>query len=124
MARDDWFRNTDWNRDVESAFLRKLGRAKHKAQYLRVQASILAESHPEIALRLLDQYFALGDHFDRALAHVHRATALLSLSELERAIEEYEAALAVEASRPNVGTRASFDLPLLIAERRVESRYT
>jgi tetratricopeptide (TPR) repeat protein len=123
MARHDWYRNTNWNSDIESAFFTKLARAKHKFQYLRIQASILAESHPQIALRPLDQYFGLGANFDRALAHVHRATAHLSLGELERAVEEYETALAVEASHPNFGTRAVFELPLLIAERRIEARY-
>jgi len=46
MARYDWYTNKNWNYDIESVFA-KLGRAKDKAQYLRIQASILATSHPE-----------------------------------------------------------------------------
>jgi tetratricopeptide (TPR) repeat protein len=123
MARNDWFRNTEWNDEIETAFFAKLARAKDKTQYLRLQATILASSHPKIALRLLDQYFALGDNFDRAQAHVDRATAFLALGRLERAIGEYESALAVEASRRNLQTQAIFDLPLLIAERKDKARY-
>lgn len=123
MARYDWYTNKNWNYDIESAFFAKLGRAKDKAQYLRIQASILATSHPEAALRLLDEYFALGDRFDRPQAHADRATAFLSLGEMERAIQEYEAALAVEARRPNIQTQAIFDLPLLIAEYKIQAQY-
>ena len=123
MGRESWYRNSDWDAGIEAQFFAKLGRAKDKAQYLRVQANILAKRHPAVALRLLDQYFALGDHFDLAQAHVDKATALLSLGDAEGAVEAYEAALAVEARRPNFETQAHLDLPLLVAERRDEMRY-
>jgi tetratricopeptide (TPR) repeat protein len=84
---------------------------------------MLARSHPAVALRLLQQYFELGDHFDLAQAHVDRATAMLSLGNVEGAVEAYEAALAVEERRPNVRTQAYLDLPLLIAERKDELRF-
>lgn len=56
MARGDWFRNSNWNDAIETAFFAKLRRARSKAQYLKIQACTLAEKHPEVALRLLDQY--------------------------------------------------------------------
>ncbi len=123
MTRHSWCRNWDWDSRIESAFFAKLGRARNKAQYLRCQASILAKRHPTVALRLLDQYFSLGDHFDLAQAHVDRATAFLSLADIEHAIEAYEAALSVEERRPNISTQAYLDLPLLIATRRDKMRY-
>jgi tetratricopeptide (TPR) repeat protein len=123
MTRDSWFRNSDWNSDIEAAFFAKLGRAREKGQYLRIQAYSLANSHPRVALRLLDQYFALGDRFDLARAHVDRATALLALNDPEGAIEAYEAALSAEVRRPNVMTSASLDLPWLIARRKDRARY-
>lgn len=77
----EWFRNARWNESVERSFNEKLRRARRKEQYLRIQASTLACSHPEVALRLLDRYFELPDDFDHAQAHVDRATALLALHE-------------------------------------------
>src|ERR1700730_18651495 len=125
MAGDDWFRNTDWNRDIERAFFAKLGRASagNKAQYLRIQAGTLPNTHPETALHLLDQCFTLGDISQLAAAHVDRATALLALGNAEDAIAAYEAALSTEERHPNVRTRAHLDLPFLIAVRQHKTHY-
>jgi hypothetical protein len=123
MPRHDWYRNSDWNSEIEAAFFAKLGRAREKGQYLRIQAYYLANNHPRVALRLLDQYFALGDSFDLAQAHVDRATALLALNDPEGAVEAYEASLSAEERRPNVRTSASLDLPWLIARRKDRARY-
>jgi len=123
MARDDWFRNTEWNSEIEAAFLVKLKRARDKAQYLRIQACTLARKHPAAALYLLEQYFGLGEHFDHAQAHVDRATAHLALGSLEEAIRSYEAALATEEKRPNLKTQAYLDLPFVIATQGIRGRY-
>lgn len=123
MARDDWFRNNDWNADVESGFFSKLKRTRNKAQYLRIQACILASRHPRVALRLLDEYFALGENFDEAQAHVDRAHAHLSLGEVDNAIAAYESALAVEEQRPNLRTNAYILLPFVISLHHVNPRY-
>src|SRR5688500_13421369 len=109
----DWFRNTTWNESVERAFDEKLRSAKRKEQYLRIQASTLARSHPDVALKLLDRYFELTDNFDHAQAHVDRATALLALGRVSDAIASYEAALAREAAFPKLQTQAYLDLPYL-----------
>jgi len=123
MARDDWFRQTDWNTEIESAFFEKLRRARDKQQYLRIQASTIAGRKPRVALRLLDEYFTLGDHFDVAQAHVDRASAYLALNEIESAIGALEAALAREEKYPRLLTIAYLDLPFLIASHRIQSRY-
>ena len=123
MAHDDWFRNPEWNSEIEATFFAKLKRARDKSQYLRVQACTLAATHPRISLRLLDQYFAIGDNFDAAQAHVDRATAFLSLGQMEDALTSYESALSVEAKRPNYQTQASLDLPFVIACQGIVARY-
>jgi len=123
MARDDWFRQTDWNAEIEAAFFEKLRRARDKKQYLRIQASTIAGRKPEVALRLLDEYFALGDHFDQAQAHADRASAYLALGDSEHAGAALEAALAREEQYPRLLTYAYLDLPFLIASHRIESRY-
>ncbi len=119
----DWYRNTTWNESVERAFDEKLRRAKNKDQYLRIQACTLARSHPEVALKLLDRYFALPDDCHDAPAHGDRATALLALGHVTDAIASYEAALAREAAFPNLQTQAYLELPYVIATRRVRDQY-
>jgi tetratricopeptide (TPR) repeat protein len=120
---DDWFRNTSWNCEIEDAFYKKLARAKDKHQYLRIQASLLGSRYPEVALRLLDEYFALGDHLDAAQAHAQRAAAYLCLNQIDSAILAYEAALAREVIFPSLRTRACLELPFLIATRRLSQHY-
>jgi tetratricopeptide (TPR) repeat protein len=119
----DWFRNTIWNESVERAFNDKLGRARRKEQYLRIQACILARSHPQVALKLLDRYFELPDDFDHAQAHVDRATAFLALGRVGNAVAAYEAALAREAAFPNLQTQAYLDLPYIVATRGIREQY-
>jgi tetratricopeptide (TPR) repeat protein len=123
MVRDSWFRQTSWDAQIEEAFQKKLGRAREKSQYLRIQAGILASRNPEIALRLLDQYFDLGEHLDWAQAYVDRATAYLNLDKTDLAIAAYEAALAREDSYPKVLTQAYLELPFIIATTRLSARY-
>jgi tetratricopeptide (TPR) repeat protein len=123
MARNEWYRNTEWTVEIERAFHAKLARSRRKSQYLRIQACVLAKSHPAVALRLLDDYFESGDDFDEAQAHVDRATAYHSLGEHEKALESYECALAVEAKKPFVKTQAYIQLPYLVATIAVKARY-
>ena len=121
----DWFRNTTWDGSVERVFKEKLGRARrnNRAQYLRIQAATLAGSHPEVALKLLDEYFEMPDHFERAQAYADRATALLALGRVDEAVSAYEAALSREAAFPNLRTRSYLGLPYVIATRRMRSLY-
>jgi tetratricopeptide (TPR) repeat protein len=123
MGSEDWYRNTDWGPDIAARFEEKLRRARRKEQYLRIQASILADRHPEIALNLLDRYFRMPTHFDHAQGHADRARAFLALGRLEDALVSYEAALRREDEYPNLLTQAAIDLPFLIATRQVAGRF-
>jgi tetratricopeptide (TPR) repeat protein len=123
MARDDWFRNADWNESIEKAFFAELDRVRNKQQYLRIQAYTIARSHPRVALRLLDEYFRLGKHFDYPQAHIDRAAACLALGDCTQAILSYEAALAFEERRPNFTTQAYIDLPFVVACQGIVARY-
>src|SRR4051794_37757046 len=96
----DWFRNKDWNADIAARFDAKLRRARDKQQYLRIQASYLADVQPEVALALLGRYFALGDHFDMAAAFVDQSTAHLAQRETDAALHSLQRARARERERP------------------------
>ena len=119
----DWFRNTDWSATIEAEFNENLSRARRKEQYLRIQASTLARTNPEVALRLLDRYFELPDNFDHAQAHVDRAAAFLALMRIDDALDSYEDALARESEFPKLRTEAYLELPFQIAVLRLRNRY-
>lgn len=124
VSREDWYRHKDWSPTIEADFFAKFASARNKAQYLRIQASTIAQSHPEVALGLLQRYFELGEHFDIAQAHYDRATAQLALRNIPGAIESYEAALEREEIYPHLKTNAYISLPVLIARERLKDRYS
>jgi tetratricopeptide (TPR) repeat protein len=123
MAKDDWFRNSDWNPAIEARFFEKLRRARQKGQYLRIQASYLSDTRPDVTLQLLKEYFALGDDFDQAQALVDEADAYLSLGKLEAAIESLQRALQRERILPCLFTQAWSDYAMLVATQRIESLF-
>ena len=123
MTANAWFRNSRWNEDIAGVFEQRLKRARRKGQYLRIQASSLANTEPKVALQLLDRYFALGDDFDLAQGHVDRARAFLALGEQELAFESFECALEREREFPKMQTLAPLEFPYLIAIHGVRGRF-
>lgn len=121
---ENWFRNTEWNTEIELRFFEKLSRARGKAQYLRIQACTLARTHPLVTLNLLERYFEVRDHeHDLAQAYVDQATAYESLGEIELAVRSYELALDREEEFPHSLTQAYLELPSLIFNRKLKGRY-
>jgi tetratricopeptide (TPR) repeat protein len=123
MGRDDWFRNTTWDAATEARFIEKLHRARDKQQPLRIQANYLVKRHPRAALVLLDKYFALGDHFDKAQAYLDQAEAYLALNAQEEALQALKNALQREREFPNAKTEAWSRYALLVAEKRLDHLY-
>ena len=123
MSDEDWYRNKEWNEEIERNFFAKLKRARRKEQYLRIQASTLAKKHPNVALLLLEQYFSLKDDFDNAQAFCDMATAYLAKGEVENAVDSYSKALAREAEFPNLKTDAYILYPLTIVENKLQNQY-
>lgn len=123
MSRHEWFRNDHWNAEIELAFYSKLKRSRKKAQYIRIQACYLCRSYPQIALQLLDEYFALDDHFDDASAFGTKAECYLALGDVNCAIHAYEQAVAQEEQFRGPRTQSRIELPYLIATHQVRSKY-
>jgi len=124
VSREDWYRNKDWNPEIESAFRSKLSRSRSsRPQYLRIQASCLAYSHPQAALTLIDEYFETGDKFDVPNAYCAMAGALLALGRVGDAVDAYKRALDWEEIHPRHLSTARIDLPKLIADCRLANEY-
>ena len=124
MRSEDWYRNKCWDAEVEAAFNDKLSRARsQKAQYLRIQGSLLKESAPDAAIELLMRSIEEGDDFHIAHAHLDIAHANCVSGNVDAALEALEAVLEQEERQPNVRTTAAYDFAFLVALHQRQERY-
>lgn len=124
MGSEDWYRNTRWNADIEAAFDAKLARSRsQKAQYLRIQGSILKDSHPEAAIRLFDRCIAERDPFQTAHALLDMAHAYYVMGDVERALVTLEATVEQQVQEPISRTTAPYDYAMLVALHERTERY-
>ena len=121
----DWFRNTDWNEDIEAAFFERLGRARsQRDQYIVIQALTLAESHPKVALRLVDFYFETRtDTFDDGRARLAAARARFADGGYEEALDEFEVALSKQNSGGSMYVASPLQFAFLAARYRSSKHY-
>jgi hypothetical protein len=121
----DWFRQEEWNENIEQEFLAKLARARtQRDQYLVIQALTISKSAPTVALRLVDLYFdTKKDSFEDVRALSAKADAYLALGNIELAIDAMKCILAIERARPNHKTTTYVDYPFLVATQCISSEY-
>ncbi|MBG6207607.1 MAG: hypothetical protein RIE06_25875 [Roseibium album] len=126
MSGNDWFRNKDWNEEIECRFFEKLDRARsQRDQYLVIQAGCLTQSKPQISLRLLDLYFKTRDDqlFD-ATAHLTKGLAYEKLGEFESVVNSYKDALKREEQFPNFQTGVDLALPYFVSTKKLQNHYS
>lgn len=119
----EWFRNTDWNDEIEIAFDTRLGRARDKAQYLNIQAYTLLATHPRVAADLCHRVLALGEPSQTARAGLYLGTALAMQRDFDGAISALEGAIEAEQREPRHRTAAYLDQALLIALAKRDDMY-
>jgi hypothetical protein len=122
----DWFRNESWNKAIETDFFARLARSRSgHDQYLAIQALMLAEREPMVALSLVDVYFeSKKSSFDDIRALDARSRAQLKLGQLEGSLQTMKEILAIERANPYSKTNTYTDYPYLVATRHFESEYS
>lgn len=92
MARDDWYRNKEWNDEIAAAFETKFRRTRQtwsRYQYLRIQAGLLRSRHPDVAFDMYRRSAEL-DGVEPAwlcMSYHDMSTVAARRGERERAIE-------------------------------------
>ena len=128
MSKDNWYRNTDWNDDIETQFLQRLKRSRgeyNKAQYARIQASYLSKEFPKISLKLIDMIITewpseshLADtYFLKAKCYIQ-----LSYSEKE-IIENFKKSLEQQKIYPNSQNDAYLEYPIFVISNNLKEFY-
>ena len=125
MPDSNWFRNKEWNEEIEAKFLARLGRARSsRDQYLAIQCSMLETRYPETALRLADYYFdTRTDNFNDNIVLQVKGHAYFEQGQVEKAIEAYSVALMREVEFSKSVTELSTKLPYLIARLSRKKNY-
>jgi len=133
VGREDWYRNTTWTPQTAEAFRARLRRSRtdfHKAQYLRIQGTILAsETDPDAThagIELLEEVLStypqeehecLAAATDLGLAHARLGQADAALRWFEDALTRYN------ASNGGLDTGVHRHYGMLIVALRIEHKY-
>ena len=124
MARNDWYRNEEWNSEIDATFHEKLVRSRSmRPQYLVIQAGMIARKYPEAALSLIVEYFERFEDFNVPNAYCVRAKALTANGHVAEAVAAYKSALEWEIEHPNFISTARWDYPEFVASQRIASEY-
>jgi len=126
----DWFRKTSWTSSDSEDFFARLKRSReyNRSQYLRIQASHLADvgTH-ELTLSalslleiLLENY---PDRFQMACAYLQKAECLSSLGRIEESIKYFKQSIDYQRTFPNVSNQAAISFGLLVVKNNYTSEY-
>ena len=119
MGRDDWYRNEEWNSEVEKVFLERLARSRgQRDQQLKIQVQMLAARFPNDALRLIEIYddTRTEEVWDLDVIAAS-AKAYEELGETGKALEAYRRILQHDENQPFFPMHVLLDAPYLIARK-------
>jgi tetratricopeptide (TPR) repeat protein len=121
---ESWYRNTEWTPQIAAEFNAKLARSRsQKAQYLRIQGSILASCYPEAALELLQRCIELEDEMTLAAVYQDAAYAHYRMGDIDLALQSLEAAIERQEVSPMTQAEAPYDYCMLVALHGCNERY-
>jgi hypothetical protein len=125
MAVSEWFRQVKWSETIENEFFAKLAKARRQRdQHLVIQALTLADSYPEISLRLVECYFETKTTtFDDVRALDAKARANITLGRASEAVKVMKEILEMERERPSSKTNTFTEFPYFVAMNRISSEY-
>ena len=110
MGNDDWYRNKNWDDQIESAFRARLKRSRgdyYKTEYLRIQGSyLLSSDNPSdqaAGLSLMNEVLALYPDSENTLANKFDALSELGnyyfkRDRFDKAYEYYKQAIVLDAN--------------------------
>lgn len=125
MSEDEYYRNSNWNKEIEEHFFAKLSRARtQKEQNLAIQAGTLVNHHPKQSLKLIDYYFEIRkDKFHDNSVYGSQAAAHIKLNQLDEAVESYKKMIHREEEFPNSRSYVLTEFPYFVATHELISEY-
>jgi hypothetical protein len=125
MSSDDWYRNNEWNDEIETLFYAKLKRSRsQRDQYIVIQSSYLTDSFPLMSLRLIKEYFETRtDKYEDVRAYSVQGEAFMTLGDIDNSMQAYRAVLKREDEFPNHQTTTYVDYPYIVATQAIEDEY-
>jgi len=121
MATGDWYRNNNWNAEIEEKFFEKLSKSRsQRDQYIVIQAITLARKKPQAALNLIELYYntkTTNYHDDQAL--LTRIDAHKTLGDESTVLSLYKNALALDISSINF----KLDFIFYVTAKHIETEY-
>ena len=121
----EWYRNTDWNGEIEAMFFAKLDKARsQRDQYIVLQAHHLSQSHPKTALKLIEFYFETRtEDFHDGRANRVAAAAQFALGGYVEALDNYLKLLKGQEAKEDIYVGSPLEFAFLTARFRSHTHY-
>lgn len=129
MTQLEWYRQTEWTREIEDEFERRLSRSRGQGpEYLRIQAITLADQHkPDLALaaiNLAKRHLGLSEKgISSAQMWAIIAQANVILGRHDDAVNAFRHSILREFERPNVRGYHYVDFAWYVATNSVVELY-